>query len=460
MTRAGSRLAPSVPAPLDTVARLPADLVTARVFEHGWQSWTPTTTYGIGETPIRPRDERLHRPGAQPGTRGAAGRFQGEGLLAVQPAGGAPVHVFAANSPLAAPVSITAALEGASITVRATDRVYHLVDEGTGGLDGALARWADGFADRAGIGSIPRPPTAWCSWYHYFTDVTAADIEENLRAIETLALPVDVVQVDDGWQAGIGDWTTFAPGFATFPDLVARIRRAGRRAGAWIAPFLVGARSATAIRHPDWLVADASGPITVGRNWDQDLFALDTTHPAASASLRDALEMLRGLGVSYVKADFVWAGAVPGRRHEPVQPLDAYRIGIEIVRDAIGDAYLLGCGAPVLPSVGLFDAMRVGPDTAPHWEPRSGDLSEPGARSAMVTSAGRAFMHGRFWVNDADCLLARPGVERREAWAVHVAACSGLRASSDRIRDLDDWGLRVTRAVLGTPAPPLLIPSA
>ena len=49
--------------------------------------------------------------------------------------------------------------------------------------------------------------------------------------------------------------------------------------------------------------------------------------------------------------------------------------------------------------------MRVGPDTAPHWEPHSDDLSDPGARSAVVTSAGRAFMHGRFWTNDADCLL-------------------------------------------------------
>ena len=44
----------------------------------------------------------------------------------------------------------------------------------------------------------------------------------------------------------------------------------------------------------------------------------------------------------------------------------AYRSGIELIREAIGeDAYLLGCGAPLLPSSGLFDAMRVSPDTAP-----------------------------------------------------------------------------------------------
>ena len=39
--------------------------------------------------------------------------------------------------------------------------------------------------------------------------------------------------------------------------------------------------------------------------------------------------------------------------------------------------------------------------------------------------------YGRFWVNDADCLIAGPHVERREEWAGVVEAYSGLRASSD-----------------------------
>lgn len=68
--------------------------------------------------------------------------------------------------------------------------------------------------------------------------------------------------------------------------------------------------------------------------------------------------------------------------------------------------------------------------------------------TAVLTGRGRQWQHGRFWVNDPDCLLARPAVERREAWAAHVAAVGGLVASSDRLRDLDGWGLETTRRQL------------
>jgi alpha-galactosidase len=120
-----------------------------------------------------------------------------------------------------------------------------------------------------------------------------------------------------------------------------------------------------------------------------------------------------------------------------------------VIREAIGpDAYLLGCGAPILPSVGLVDAMRVGPDIAHHYEPMDGDLSQPSQRAAAQNSRWRAWQHGRFWVNDADCLVAGPHVERRAEWASVVEAYSGLRASSDRLRKLDEWGLETTRRLL------------
>src|ERR1700733_11184063 len=67
-------------------------------------------------------------------------------------------------------------------------------------------------------------------------------------------------------------------------------------------------------------------------------------------------------------------------------PLTAYRRGMEMIREAIGpDSYLPGCGAPILPSVGLVDATRVSPDTAPRYEPGGGDLSMPSQRAAAVT---------------------------------------------------------------------------
>ena len=55
-------------------------------------------------------------------------------------------------------------------------------------LDLALAEWGDRFAAASGVGPLRRPPTAWCSWYHYFEHVTQDDIEENLAAIGDLDL--------------------------------------------------------------------------------------------------------------------------------------------------------------------------------------------------------------------------------------------------------------------------------
>ena len=335
----------------------------------------------------------------------------------------------------------------------------HVTDDAGGGIGGALARWADAYAARIQV-APPRPaPTLWCSWYHYFTSVTEADMLENLEAMDSLELPIDVVQLDDGYQREIGDWLSLSDRFGSLADLVRRItQQHGRRAGIWVAPFLVGSRSQLAADHPDWLVGGDDDPIDAGHNWDQQLFALDVSRPEAAAYLTEVFTTLAGLGIDLFKVDFIYAGALDGRRHGDIDGLGAYRLGVELIRSAIGEqAYLLGCGAPILPSAGLFDAMRISPDTSPHFEPNDGDPSQPSARAAEITGAARAFQHGRFWINDADCLLARPAVQRREEWAAHVERYGGLRASSDRLTDLDGWGLATTRRLLSEPPPRIFI---
>jgi alpha-galactosidase len=128
---------------------------------------------------------------------------------------------------------------------------------------------------------------------------------------------------------------------------------------------------------------------------------------------------------------------------------------VSLIREAIGaESYLLGCGAPILPSVGLVDAMRVSADVAPKYDPADGDGSQPSQYGATLSTIGRAWQHGRFWVNDPDCIVARPEIERREEWAAVVERYGGLRASSDRIAALDEWGLATTRRLLTDVPPP------
>ncbi len=440
------------PDALRPLAEVPVDPDRGRVYEHGWQSWSPTTVHPVGGT-----GHRAVRPAMQimcyrPGRPGPARGFQGEGVLAVDPGTGEPARLYAARDGLTGVPSIRAELVERRMVVSADDPDGVEQTLVRGPVQVGLASWAERLAARAEVGPLRRAPAVWCSWYHYFTEVTQADVLENLEALGTRRLPVEVIQIDDGWQAEVGDWRSLSGRFSSLADLVGRIGDGGRRAGLWIAPFLVGARSELARDHPDWLVAGADA----GRNWDQELFALDVTHPDAAAYLRRVFETLRGWGFDYFKLDFIYAGALEGRRWRDVDALAAYREGLALIREAVGpDAYLVGCGAPILPSVGLVDAMRVSADIALGFEPAGGDLSRPSQRAAALSVIGRAWQHGRLWVNDPDCLILRPAVQRREQWARTVERYGGLRASSDRIADLDDWGLATTRRLLASVPPPV-----
>ena len=442
---------------MDIIAEIDVEPSSGRVYEHGWQSWSPTTDYRLDEVPHRPRSQRNHLLCYRPGVTSREDAFQGEGLLAILPAEGEAVRVFAALDGVEEVPSIRAEIRDGRAIITSDGTVDQY--SGLADIDLALARWADDFARRRGVTGTRVAPTIWSSWYQYFAHVTEADMVENIGAIDRIDLPVDVIQLDDGYQTAHGDWLTLSDRFDSLPDLVERIAATGRRAGIWVAPFLVFPDSDLARRHPQWLVGGEDNPIDAGHNWNRDLFALDTTHPGAAKWIEEVFTTLRSYGFDFFKVDFLYAGALDGVRHADASPLAAYRSGIEQIRAAIGDAYLLGCGAPILPSVGLFDAMRISPDTEPQYLPKDGDFSQPSIASAMVTGAGRAFQHGRFWVNDPDCLIVRPEIEQRERWAQHVEQFGGLRGSSDSIASLDDWGLETTRRLLAQRPPDRIIPS-
>ena len=79
------------------LAELPVDLDHGSVYEHGWQSWSPSSVLpvtGSGYRAVRPDVQTMcYRPGRP----GPAGGFQGEGVLAVDPGNGEPVRVYAAR---------------------------------------------------------------------------------------------------------------------------------------------------------------------------------------------------------------------------------------------------------------------------------------------------------------------------------------------------------------------------
>ena len=160
-----------------------------------------------------------------------------------------------------------------------------------------LGRWA-GVVGRAAGARVGAPfQVGWCSWYHYFDEVTEADLRSNLDAAE--GWPFDVFQLDDGYQAGIGDWLDTNAKFPSRLDrLAADIAARGMQPGIWLAPFLAAPDSELVRGHPDWIAryagSDGDEPL---RSWwnpawgggeDGFMYSLDTSR----AEVQDHLEQL------------------------------------------------------------------------------------------------------------------------------------------------------------------------
>ncbi len=286
----------------------------------------------------------------------------------------------------------------------------------------------------------PWNPVGWCSWYHYFGKLGWPDVLENLEvaAGDRSAFPFDVFQVDDGYETEIGDWEEPKPGYPGLAGLAAAITAKGYRAGIWTAPFSAAESSRLFAEHPDWMVAEGGRPKPCYRGWGRTIYALDTTRPEVKRWLRKTFLALRKAGFSYLKIDFLFAAAMPGTRRGRVTPIQAYREGLRTIRQAAGKDFVLGCGAPLLPSAGLVDGMRVGEDTAPYWKTKPSGFQGPNAYFALKNALMRQFMHRAFWLNDPDCLLLR-GTEtglapnERELYALAAGALDNMVVVSDKL---------------------------
>lgn len=283
-------------------------------------------------------------------------------------------------------------------------------------------------------------PAGWCSWYHYFGKLGWPDVLENLNvaAADPTGLPFDVFQVDDGYEIEIGDWTSPKPGYPDLGGLARAIKGKGFRAGIWTAPFSAAESSRLFAEHPGWMVAEGGRPKPCYKGWGRTIYALDTTHPEARAWLEATFRALRRAGFSYLKIDFLFAAAMPGERHKRVTPVQAYREGMRAVRRAAGPGFVIGCGAPLLPSVGFVDGMRIGEDTAPYWKTKLSPFQGPNAYFALKNALTRQFMHRAFWLNDPDCLLLRDREidlteNERALYALAAGALDNMVVDSDRL---------------------------
>jgi len=307
----------------------------------------------------------------------------------------------------------------------------------------------------------------WCSWYHYFHEITEDALRANIKSLEAMRseFPLDVIQLDDGFQSALGDWDTTN---AKFPGglkkIAGEIRAAGFKAGIWTAPFLAARDSRLMIEHPDWFIMheETGEPVRAGYNpnWttsdDAFAYALDASNPAFRAHIRHLFTKLtRDFGYSYLKLDFLYAAASPGRRHDPnnLTRGETLRHGLEAIRAGAGDdAFILGCGCPTGQAIGVVDGMRIGPDVSPFWGSTASGAGDPSTVYALDAIVARSFMHRRLWLNDPDCLMLRAretslSGDERAALAATIAASGGMLLISDDMSLLDAEAGKLFRAV-------------
>lgn len=340
-------------------------------------------------------------------------------------------------------------------------------------------------AGRGGTAASGRPqparptPVGWCSWYCHGPNVSEelmlGTITKLGGARASAQLPLELVQLDDGWQVKWGDWLTPHP--KRFPrglrPVTAAAKMWGMRAGLWIAPAALTSDSRLLEEHPEWVLRRPNGkPLKCG--WTAPglwIYALDVTHPDALRYVREVVgTATREWGFEYLKLDFLHTAAMPGGvRHDPnIGRAEALHLMLAAVREEVGEeVFLLACGAPLGPCIGHVDGMRVSADAATHWLPTGIDVpgtrwmfahdrtNLPAARNMVRNVGVRLPMGGRLWRNDPDCLILRHVPDFSIAQARALAAVAALSAGALIFSDPPDALPAERFAILQALVPPL-----
>jgi len=261
------------------------------------------------------------------------------------------------------------------------------------------------------------PLMGWWSWtaFYFGLNQGAALTNAEWEAQHLKQYGYNVVHIDEGYQYARGEYTT--PNATLFPGGMRQLEYAihglGLTPGIWTAPFEVSVRSWVYEHHPDWLVKNARGqPIPAG-NVDagkDQLYMLDTTNPGAQAYLRLTYStMAHDWGIHYFKLDFMDDSAIEGYRYKPnTTAMQAQRIGLRIIRQAVGDrVWLDKDGSAMLNPVGYVDYGRISQDTGHTFE---------ATKEAATGIAARYYMDRNFFVSDPDAFAVSTQTISDQSW--------------------------------------------
>ena len=421
-----------------------------RFFRHGWQSWTLTAWLYPSEPPFPISSPQFRAKDEDPAYALAKNHISA--WVGAAELGDDDILLVGA-------LDLSGRVELDGTTLKAFYEDNHasqwLIMRGK--EDEVFSQYTSLLEAKFGKTRFDKAPRVWCSWYSLYKWINEHVIANALHSLGDL--PFDVFQIDDGWQITHGDWEPTKKFPSGMEEMAKQITATGRTAGLWLAPFMVTRLSSIFRDHPDWLLKDEDGrPVPVGLTWEGVPYALDTSHPEVLEWLVKLIRKVRDWGYSYLKLDFLYAGAIPGKRYQNIPRETAYRNALQVMREAAGDAYILACVAPVMPSLGLCDGIRIGPDVSPYWlnTPLTVWLNNPNDTSTQ--NAIRTSLH-RMWLKsivniDPDVMFFR---SRHNALKPHerqllldMGTISAFKATSDLPQWMNERDLDSLREFLDT----------
>jgi hypothetical protein len=330
-----------------------------------------------------------------------------------------------------------------------------------------LEAYADAIAKVYAV-KLPAHQPGYCTWYmekHGGACDEKSLVELSEYAAKNLKpFGFGFIQIDDGWQEGIGgngpkkNFTTHTPkgsypgGMKATAD---NIKRLGLVPGIWFMPFAGNYKDPYFLDHQDWFAKDPEGkPYETA--WGGT--CLDMTRPGALENMKNIVKRIaHEWGYGVFKMDGYWTGSATkqiyvnnGYKEDGIGDaefsnpdktnIEVLRDGTKAVRAAAGpDVFLLGCCVSQNMrsfggTFGLLDAMRVGPDTG------AGHIGAPHASRLW-------FLNGRVWWNDPDCVSVRAGtaLEQARLNATFTTIAGDLFYNSDWMPDFPPERLDILR---------------
>lgn len=365
-----------------------------------------------------------------------------------------------------------------------------------------LEAYADAIARHYGIELKPQA-VDYCTWYHAGASDEKRLAENAEFAAKHLApFGLDVIQIDDKWQAltpsfckpetrkrGSGPVKTFVESNDSYPNgmgaTAKNIADQGLTAGIWFMPFAGGYRTSYFADKQDLFAHWPDGTPIEDPRWSGSL--LDLSNPKTQAFVHERTKRIYDWGYRYFKLDGMHTGAVthnvyvntdwrtdgfsnsenfigtqeaPGKSNAQTPSaalhdqgkthIEAYRIGLDTLRAAAPDAFVLGCNVSQnMRSMGAafdkIDAMRIGPDNG------SGGRGDwKAVTKGPMHGTNLYFLNARVWHNDPDPVYVRQSNPLESArWMISWVAVTGsMLTTSEQFADLPPERLDLLRRAM------------